>query len=218
MCLIRKMVQNSKVSLVVFLVVGVTAVALSANSAPVHNRPIYKKKAITRHAPPVRYVRALPYGYRTFVHGGLTYYYADGHYYHHSPDGYMVITAPVGATVQFLPAGAVSVTIGKVRYYRVAGVYYQKSTAGYRIVNPVVVEAPANDLVEGADRVRVSVSTLNVRSGPGTNRQVINTVRKGNVLLVLAEESGWYYVQLPDGTSGWVMKVYVTVLEPRPVG
>lgn len=218
MFLIRKVVQNSTVSLVVLLVVGSTAVALTANSAPVHNKPIYKKKAVTRHASPACSIRTLPYGYRTFIYGGITYYYAGGHFYHQRPDGYAVVTAPVGATVQFLPAGAVSVTIGKVRYYRVAGVYYQKNGAGYRIVRPVVVEAPVRDIVEGADHVRVSASTLNVRSGPGTKSQVINTVKKGSVLLVHAEESGWYYVQLPDGTSGWVMKVYVTPLEPKPVG
>ncbi len=54
---------------------------------------------------------------------------------------------------------------------------------------------------EGSERVRVTATAANVRSGPGTDRRVILTVERGAVLSVLGREEKWYRVDL-SGRSG----------------
>ena len=54
----------------------------------------------------------------------------------------------------------------------------------------------------------VQARILNVRSGPGLNHAVIRQVRSGEHLMIQGNAPGWYYVLLPDGTSGWVMSKY----------
>ena len=196
---------------VMLLLVG-TATSVSATPPPkgpvLHNSPR-----------PTHFLRGLPYGYRTFLHGGLTYYFFNGHFYHHGSQGYAVVTAPVGATIRFLPPGSVAVTVGAGTYYTLSGVYYQQVHNGYLIVNPpVVIETPSKDLAEKTDFIRVATAALNVRSGPGIDRLIINQVLEGDVLEIQAKGNDWYYVKLPDETSGWVMKKYTTPLAPKPVG
>ncbi|MCR1847738.1 SH3 domain-containing protein [Paeniclostridium sordellii] len=60
---------------------------------------------------------------------------------------------------------------------------------------------------------QVTVSELNVRSGPGTNYSVISQVKKGNILAVIAvnTSNNWLKIQFKDGTTGWVSGKYVTV-------
>ncbi|MEW6242986.1 MAG: SH3 domain-containing protein [Bacillota bacterium] len=55
----------------------------------------------------------------------------------------------------------------------------------------------------------VSVSVLNVRSGPGLQYVRIAQVTQGTVLPVLAEQPGWVQVSLAGGRSGWVSSAYV---------
>ena len=60
---------------------------------------------------------------------------------------------------------------------------------------------------------QVTVSELNVRSGPGTNYPVISQVKKGNILAVIAVDNSdnWLKIQFKDGTTGWVSRKYVTL-------
>ena len=56
----------------------------------------------------------------------------------------------------------------------------------------------------------VTASTLNVRSGAGTNHSVISKVYKGNVVKILnVASNGWNKVQLTSGISGWVSGDYL---------
>jgi uncharacterized protein YgiM (DUF1202 family) len=58
---------------------------------------------------------------------------------------------------------------------------------------------------------KVTVSVLNVRSGPGTEHTRITTVSENTVLPVLQKQGQWLQVRLPSGQTGWVAAEYVTV-------
>jgi uncharacterized protein YgiM (DUF1202 family) len=51
----------------------------------------------------------------------------------------------------------------------------------------------------------VSVSSLNVRSGPSMNHAVQQVIQQGTTVTIIGKSNGWYKVQLPDGTIGWVI-------------
>jgi hypothetical protein len=53
-------------------------------------------------------------------------------------------------------------------------------------------------------QVRVTIPTLNVRSGPGLNNPVLGTVKKDNILQVTREMSGWGEI----GFNQWVLLAY----------
>jgi len=57
---------------------------------------------------------------------------------------------------------------------------------------------------------------LNVRSGPGTNWEVIATANAGDVLISPAVE-GWLPIELTDETIGWCSSKYLTEDKEAPV-
>lgn len=88
-------------------------------------------------------VRTLPYGYRTEVISGTTYYVHGGNYYRPRPGGsYVIVEAPhrvyahgpQTVVVTRLPAGYRVVNYRGVRYYQVRNVFYQQRAGGYVIV------------------------------------------------------------------------------------
>lgn len=57
--------------------------------------------------------------------------------------------------------------------------------------------------------VVVSVSNaLNVRTGPGTSYDKIDTLKNGDRVTVLEEKDGWYRIQYSGGKEGWISKAY----------
>jgi uncharacterized protein YgiM (DUF1202 family) len=83
------------------------------------------------------------------------------------------------------------------------------------VVNP----APVAVVTEPAEKVRppvtsgtvfVTASILNVRSGPGMEHAIIDQVYEGEVLFAQRNSSGWLYVSLPEGGSGWVRADYIS--------
>ncbi len=61
-------------------------------------------------------------------------YYYQGRYYKHSPRGYVIIPAPVGAVVPDLPAAHRTLVINGITYLEYDGVYYKGGPAGYTVV------------------------------------------------------------------------------------
>lgn len=57
---------------------------------------------------------------------------------------------------------------------------------------------------------KVSCSILNVRSGPGTNYSIKNSIKSGQVVIILSEYDGWYKIKLSNGTTGWVSSKYIS--------
>ena len=46
---------------------------------------------------------------------------------------------------------------------------------------------------------------LNVRSRPSKQGNVVQVVGQGTTVVIIGKKHGWYKVQLPDGTVGWVV-------------
>lgn len=59
----------------------------------------------------------------------------------------------------------------------------------------------------------VTVSELNVRTGPSTNYSVISQVKKGDILNIIAKDTstGWLKIQFKNSSTGWVSGKYVTL-------
>ena len=57
--------------------------------------------------------------------------------------------------------------------------------------------------------VKVTASSLNVRTGAGTGYKVIGTVKKNQVFSYSAESNGWYKINY-NGKDGWISGKYAT--------
>ncbi len=90
-------------------------------------------------------VNTLPYGYRTEVYSGTTYYVHNGYYYRPRGGRYVVVEAPRtvythgyhnnDVIVTRLPSGYRVVNYRGARYYQCRGVYYQQRGSGYVVVS-----------------------------------------------------------------------------------
>lgn len=60
----------------------------------------------------------------------------------------------------------------------------------------------------------VTATTLNVRSGPGTQYKVVTTVKKNEYIRVFAGVGEWYIVQVEGDYVGAVSKKYVRAIYP----
>ena len=62
---------------------------------------------------------------------------------------------------------------------------------------------------------RVSVSSLNIRSGPGTNYSVVGSVKKGEIYKPFesGQNGAWGKIKLPNSKSGWVYMSYMESLD-----
>lgn len=167
-------------------------------------------------------LRELPRGYRSVRYGHDSYYFTYGRFYRRGPSGFFLTAPPFGMVVPSLPLGYVSLVLGGITYYELNGIYFRQVPEGYRVVEyPVVVEK--NVVVqqpesESGQRIVVQSELLNVRSGPGLEQDIITPISRGNVLKVLGNVPGWYYVELPDGERGWVMEKFTAPLKPVPQG
>ncbi len=148
----------------------------------------------------------VPHGYISARHGHKTYYVHHGRFYRHTTGGFVAIGLPFGAVISTLPIGYVSVNIGGLMYYMVDGIYYRPyHSGGYVVVTAPT--PPATTITTSV--VVVRPSALNVRSGPGVGYSVVGEVFGGDNLVVLGTAPSWYYVQMPEGRHGWVMRHYV---------
>jgi uncharacterized protein YgiM (DUF1202 family) len=144
------------------------------------------------------------------VAGSLFYFHA-GSYYRQAPSGYVVVSTPVGAVISAMPAGCPSVVINGITYFTYGGAYYRQVANGYEVVAEPTQNTGVQSLVP-VGRVVVIAKALNVRSGPGVENSVIYIVHSGNILHIIGSAPGWHYVQLPNGSFGWVMEKFTTPL------
>lgn len=66
------------------------------------------------------------------------------------------------------------------------------------LIGDTEVESTPNHEVE------VTESSVNVRSGPGTNYPVTSSAFMGDTFNLLKTENDWYQVSLPNGSTGWI--------------
>ena len=74
------------------------------------------------------HVNVLPPRHTTIVVGGSPFYYYGGVYYRPTSSGYVIVAAPINASIVVLPFGYVAFNIGPSRYYYANGTYYVYST------------------------------------------------------------------------------------------
>jgi len=67
-----------------------------------------------------------------------------------------------------------------------------------------------------ATTVYVAFATVNLYEKPDANSAQVASAAKGVALKVQAEEGTWYFVALPDGKTGWVLKAFTTPNAPQP--
>lgn len=67
-----------------------------------------------------------------------------------------------------------------------------------------------NKPVKAASNVTVTVSVLNVRTGPGTEYKKIDSIKLGQTYTAISSQNGWYRLQIGTST-GWVCGDYVKV-------
>ena len=72
----------------------------------------------------------------------------------------------------------------------------------YLMLNGDVSSRPTNATVSGG-------STINVRSGPGTDYSRIAMLSQGKRVTVLSKQDDWYYISF-DGTTGYIHSDYLT--------
>lgn len=65
------------------------------------------------------------------------------------------------------------------------------------------------DLLDNATTVVIKANNCNLRSGPGTQFDIVLTVDKGIPFKVLQKKDRWYQVEHADGDRGWVFNALV---------
>jgi cell wall-associated NlpC family hydrolase len=58
---------------------------------------------------------------------------------------------------------------------------------------------------------KVTGNGVNIRSGEGTAYSIITTVRKGDLLNVIATGNGWTKIELPNGREGYISSDYISL-------
>lgn len=91
-----------------------------------------------------RVVLSIPGSYVSFPVGGLLYYYRAGIYYRRHPKGYLVVSAPIGATIVNLPIGYTSIYVEERPYFYYYGTFYKHDPEHHRYV---IVSAPVGAIV-----------------------------------------------------------------------
>lgn len=118
----------------------------------------------------------------------------------------LVLTMPVGAELEILE------DLGKwldVRYRGHRGFVYED----------YVRLASGEDAAAGAGtaerRTGSTRSRLNMRSGPGLDRAVLQVLDAGTTFEITAEAGDWYAIELADGADGFVHGNYVRLDQSR---
>lgn len=87
------------------------------------------------------------------------YHYDEGVFYEEHDDGYVVVEAPQGATVNVIPKDAETVEVSNtVNNYYYGGTFYEKENGEYTVVAPPA-GAVVDKLPEGAEEVKVGDQT-----------------------------------------------------------
>lgn len=209
---------------IIFLAFFTFLAVVPVNDAPARPRP--RRIIVVR--PPLRpgkIIKVLPPARKVIVFRDKRYFFHNGVFYKRVPGGFVVVKPPVGIIIVRPRVRFKTIWIGGVLYYYYGGIFYRRVPGGFIVVAPppgvVIAEEPPT-LVQpeetASGEVSVTVARLNVRSGPGLNYPVIDQVEANTRLKVKGKSPGWFFVELPDGKLGWVMKKYTMTITPPAKG
>ncbi|WP_406686725.1 SH3 domain-containing protein [Rossellomorea vietnamensis] len=117
----------------------------------------------------------------------------------------------------------------KIRYYYGCLYFLQEVTKIKKVIASMLIVLlmfPMQPFMDQAQaetgKVTISVSTLNVRTGPGLSFPVLTTVHRGEEYKIVDTQKDWYKVETNSG-DGWVADWLVTVdksvsADPSPKG
>lgn len=74
----------------------------------------------------------------------------------------------------------------------------------YVASSPAASTPPASTGTFSAASVESSTDNLNVRSGPGTNHEIVQTINPGTRYAISQKNGDWIEIQLPGSKKGWV--------------
>jgi uncharacterized protein YraI len=81
-------------------------------------------------------------------------------------------------------------------------------------VSPIINTLPISDLTSTPTLLyTVNTQQLNLRSGPGTSHNAIDTLLQGEQVSAIGRNAdrSWLQVERPDGTIGWVSATYLAI-------
>jgi len=65
------------------------------------------------------------------------------------------------------------------------------------------------------DKVFVAFATVRICEKPDVQSKTVANAARGTPLAVQAKHDKWYFVTLPDGKSGWVLKAFTSTTAPK---
>lgn len=59
----------------------------------------------------------------------------------------------------------------------------------------------------------INAGNVNLRAGAGTRYSIVGQISKPEKVSIISEESGWYKIEPPYGTAGWVLSSEIALAE-----
>ncbi|PLX18878.1 MAG: hypothetical protein C0601_03470 [Candidatus Muiribacterium halophilum] len=85
--------------------------------------------------------------------------------------------------------------------------YYENSHA-FIHCNLVTVDDDGSE-----QRGRISVASANIRKGPSTSYSRITTLRRGDIVTILATDGNWYRIKMEDGRTGYCHHNLINIIQ-----
>lgn len=79
--------------------------------------------------------------------------------------------------------------------------------------SPAAAPAAASSVSGSGERVVITASSLNVRSGPGSDNPAQFSLPSGSIVDVLVRSGDWIQVRDSQGRSGWVAAAYTVAVQ-----
>lgn len=115
------------------------------------------------------------------------------------------------------PAGCLGWIVVLVIGAGILGSLNHRKTADAPRSSATIAAPSATDRQAVATRVLyVTASSLNVRAKPETGAAVLLSAPRGTPVIAIRQISGWYEVQLNNGSTGWMSADYLSDQAPRP--
>jgi len=77
-------------------------------------------------------------------------------------------------------------------------------------------QKPLATQIQAGQEVKIKVSKLNVREGPGQNYSTISLVRMDDQFNVLDKKNGWIKIPIGSNKHGWIHEKFVQIIEKDP--